>query len=678
MSDYGKPHFSELVWEGDERNMAIPSPEQLREEDAKRQAESVRERSGSEEGNDLPAKPEQLSLWEAELPQSRGRGGRSSLDAEGGAAVPEKPPADREQPRTSGLKESGKRKSGTAGDRALRGSNGFEGRPGIERDLSVRNGETGAPGSVQVSRPATTESLFVERARELVSHAEPEAEFVNFKSYWPTYGHMTGPQTKWYFYWRNEVRHGRYPQTDLSYIFLHVYELINGVGWETPVQGYEQLSALWEAYRGTFKRLDHYLGGWIADFSFVHKLDIPLRDIVMRAKGLGGDLAELELVRCLTAEPGQLTLPALALMSDYDVTKSKFYTGPGKEALDRYFPPVVALVDGYARRKHGRSLLEMYPPEPPAMRERYLFRSAVYDISLYGYSVLVPVTRISKSPPLRSLITRLLRLTENKLRALMDYRGRLKGISMDPELDSLVEKFLEREFRKAEREAKTAEIVIDKQRLERLQSDSDVVRQLLTVEDGVSDAGAADAEMPVEIHRPESGAEAAGGKRGEQPAPAAVNRNEDRLSGHGGESASGFPHAGALHPGSLYAEQAKNAAPDPSETHLPEISVSQTGRTQEESPVPATAAAAKDTGEDGDGLQALAAMLSPLQRDALFALAGPGGYASLEAAAAAQGALPDLLVDEINDLAMDVLGDLLIDSGELQPEYESLLDYLKR
>lgn len=329
----------------------------------------------------------------------------------------------------------------------------------------------------------TTESEFVQRARELVEHKEPAALFVPFKSYWPTYGHMTGAQSRWYFFWRDEVRQGRYPKTDLSYIFLHIYELINGVGWDEPQEGCRQLSLLWEAYRDSYKRLDQYLGGWIADFSFVHKLDIPLSEIVARSRGLAGDLAELELVRCLSAAPEQLRIEVLSVMSDYDISKSKFYTGEGKIAADRYIPQVVALIDAYVARKHGSNLITMFPPAPPVVRERYLFRSAVYDISLYGYSVLVPVIRVSKSPPLRSLITRLFRLTENKLRALMGYRGRLKDVRVDADMDDLVTRFLEREFRKAEQEEKGPAVVIDQQKLEQLASDSEVVRSLLTVED---------------------------------------------------------------------------------------------------------------------------------------------------------------------------------------------------
>ncbi|MFD1774905.1 TerB N-terminal domain-containing protein [Paenibacillus rhizophilus] len=561
MSYDDKPHFSELIWEGDEKNMAVPPREAVREVEAKRAAEADKNRR-LKESRSMPERPEQLKLWDLELSGRREekRGGLPS------AAVP-------------------------------------------RRDEIVKDKETASS-----SRPATTESQFVEHARELADYTENSAEFVKFKSYWPTYGHMTGSQTKWYFYWRNEVRHGRYPETDLSYIFLHIYELINGVGWDTPQNGCAQLSGLWEAYRGTFKRLDHYLGGWIADFSFIHKLNIPLREIVVRAKGLGGDLAELELKRCLTSAPEQLTLTALSLMSDYDITKSKFYAGPGNEVLERFVPQVVGLVNTYVTRKHGASLLEMFPPGPPAMRERYLFRSAVYDISQYGYSVLVPVVRISKSPPLRSLITRLFRLTENKLRALMDYRGRLKGISIDKDIEELVSKFLEREFRKAEREEKGPDIVIDKDKLERLRGDSEVVRHLLTVDEPAEEKTVGD--WPV------------------TEMPSVDESNAVVLDAQGSEAIN----------------EAQTAADKPQTSSLmPE-----------------------------NEWEAMAGALSPLQCQAVLALSGTDGPAELRRLAAAQAALPDLLIDEINDVAMDVLGDLLIDGEELSPEHVTLLQYLKR
>ncbi|WP_342422431.1 TerB N-terminal domain-containing protein [Paenibacillus sp. FSL E2-0178] len=476
----------------------------------------------------------------------------------------------------------------------------------------------------------TTESQFVQRARELADHKEPAALFVPFKSYWPTYGHMTGAQSRWYFFWRDEVRQGRYPKTDLSYIFLHIYELINGVGWDEPQDGCRQLGLLWEAYRDKYKRLDQYLSGWIADFSFVHKLDIPLSEIVIRTRGLAGDLAELELVRCLSAAPEQLSIEVLSVMSDYDISKSKFYTGEGKTAAEKYIPQVVALIDTYVARKHGSNLITMFPPGPPVVRERYLFRSAVYDISLYGYSVLIPVVRISKSPPLRSLITRLFRLTENKLRALMGYRGRLKDVKVDADMEDLVTRFLQREFRKAEQEEKGPAVVIDQRKLEQLKNDSEVVRSLLTVEEALEKDDETDWDNEaVDEDEPGSAAFAAGPRSEE---PAVRESNEEQLD--------------------LIVEE-------------PAV------QGQADSPLPII------DGE-ADSWTLFASELSLLQRDVLLALAEDDGLLKVNRLAAGGGTMAELLFDEINELAMDSLGDLVIDGEELTEECISMLHYIKR
>ncbi|OMD62313.1 hypothetical protein BSK62_23335 [Paenibacillus odorifer] len=484
--------------------------------------------------------------------------------------------------------------------------------PALPKSSSKNNGKTNSTPEpslqlqlwdteMETPEPVTTtEGQFVTRAKELVEKTEDSALFVPFKSYWPTYGHMTGTQSRWYFYWRNEVRQGRYLKTDLSYIFLHVYELINGVGWTDPNDGYRQLNLIWEAYRESYKRLDQYLGGWIADFSFVHHLDVPLSIIVARSRGLAGDLAELELMRGLTTAPEQLTFAVLTAMSDYDISKSKFYIGEGKEALKQYIPQVVALINAYVTRKHGSNLVEMFPPGPAVMRERYLFRSAVYDISLYGYSVLIPVVRISKSPPLRSLITRLFRLTENKLRELMGYRGRLKGINVDADMDDLITRFLKREYLKETQEDKGPTVVIDPEKLERLQSDSEIVRTMLTVEN-MDEQDYEDSKLEATI--------------------------------------------GEIDP-----------IQDSKEELLPVEVIEE--------------AQAVSIGSEAEQF---ANALSPLQREALLALLDEDGSQALLKLAAANGTMSELLIDEINEIAMDILGDLIIEGEDIVEEYISML-----
>ncbi len=523
----------------------------------------------------------------------------------------------------------------------------------------------------------TTEGQFVVRARELAGHKEPAALFVPFKSYWPTYGHMTGAQNRWYFYWREEARQGNYLKTDLSYIFLHVYELINGVGWEEPEEGLSQLWDLWEAYREQYKRLDQYLGGWIADFSFVHKLDIPLSLIIARSRGLAGDLAELELMRCLSGTPEQLTFEVLTVMSDYDMSKSKFYLGDGKEALEKYVPMVVALIDAYVKRKHGSTLLEMFPPGPAVPRERYLFRSAVYDISMYGYSVLVPVVRISKSPPLRSLVTRLFRLTENKLRELLGFRGRLKDVKVDADMEELITRFLKNEFHKAEQAKKGPAVVIDQQKLERLQSDSEIVRSLLTVDEEDS-AGAEieykareqaeDVTEAMSREQAEDVTEAKSREQAEDVTEAKIREQAEDVTAYrlttGPVTAAREPEsADARDKGSQKVLEADNPAED--------------GRASVDLPAASSAAAQPAAESEDSSWNDFAAALSPLQREAVLALAG-AGLSAVEQLAAASGTMAELLFDEINGLAMDWLGDLLIDEEAVNEEWLSMLQYLKR
>ncbi len=46
-------------------------------------------------------------------------------------------------------------------------------------------------------------------------------------AYWTTFEKLDGSQKKWYFYWREQVLNGKYPDTDLSYVILFMYELMN-------------------------------------------------------------------------------------------------------------------------------------------------------------------------------------------------------------------------------------------------------------------------------------------------------------------------------------------------------------------------------------------------------------------------------------------------------------------
>ena len=348
------------------------------------------------------------------------------------------------------------------------------------------------------------EQQFVIRARELAWHVEQESPFIPFKSYWPTYDNMSSAQWKWYFYWREEVRSGRYPDSDLSYLFLYMYELINGIGWSNPAQGWQLLNSVWNAYRQRFPKLDTYAKEWLFDFSLVHGLNMPVTETYNRIpRSLSSELKELEWLRRFSAEPLTLNWDLLSDLMDYEPEKSRFYQEGGRKDMKMYGPKIVALVDAYLGKTKGQRLLEMYRPRE-RKQERYIFRSAVYDYDIYGRTAPVMTLPLSEHAPLRHYITNLIRMMENKLRELRGFKGRLRGIEMEPEIEKLVARFLKKELQPSGDDPKDKtekpEVQIDLAKLRRIQRESDDVRDMLLM-DGL------DAEPGMVRKEPETGAQ---------------------------------------------------------------------------------------------------------------------------------------------------------------------------
>ncbi|RRJ65668.1 hypothetical protein EHV15_24150 [Paenibacillus oralis] len=457
------------------------------------------------------------------------------------------------------------------------------------------------------------ERHFAEEARKRVNEQGEPAPFAPFMSYWPTYEHMMESQQKWYFYWRSEVRDGRYPDTDLSYIFVYAYELINGVGWSDPQEGYAELNRIWIAYGGQYPQLNAYLKDWLADFAFVHALDVPLLEIITRGGGSYPEaLVDMELLRLFKEQPCRIPLALLLALSDYDLRRSKFYQGPGKSDLELWVPRIVGMLDAFLCKTQGTRLIDKFHPGRERTIERYLFRSAVYDDSLYGRTASLVSVPLSSHRPLRKYITQTIRYAENQLRELRGFRGRLRGIVMDSETERLIDRYLEKEF--APQTVSQPRIEIDAEKLAALKQDSDYVRSRLTI--GYEE-------------RDETAAEAISGLEGDLDSEADL---------------------------------------DTLDIIVPE---------QEVDKEDGGSSAYWDMPPLDEDWASFAGRLDSVQLEALLALKGLSPDSALAAVAEAYGTMPELIMDEINQLAMETIGDLVVDGGRLVPEYLEFFEHLK-
>ncbi|MBD7968475.1 TerB N-terminal domain-containing protein [Paenibacillus gallinarum] len=508
----------------------------------------------------------------------------------------------------------------------------------------------------------TREQTFVKQAREFETVVCSEAPFVSYRAYWPTYEQMSSAQKKWYFYWRKEVKQGRYPDTDLSYLFLYIYELIHGVGWSSPEEGLALLDEVWFGYGEREKKIDTYMREWIFDFCLVHGFEMPYKELMEKIpRKLSDELKEREWMRRFTSDPLDLSWDMLAMLLDYNAEQSSFFKEQGRKEMKIYAPKVIALVDRYGLKKHGLRLIHRFWPEE-VTRKRILFRSAVYDHDFYGKHAEVRVFPISEHPPLRDYLTQLVRYTENKLRELMGFKGRLRGVKLESEVEELISRYLRREIK--EREVKAAKkarpaVSINTKKLRRLQQESEEVRNMLmidyeSVETSAKEAGYVDTSRNQDIPIP--------GKL--QTIQTEMNFDDSVLSSPQSVDEEESPDI----------EVSKVETTDVETTNLEMTDTEMTSAvTSVEQP---NLHFVWNTDNLDEEWQELAERLSSSQLEVLYILRDQKGNAELQKIATKAGSMPELMIEEINEISMDIIGDILIDGEEITEEYIEALQTL--
>ena len=285
---------------------------------------------------------------------------------------------------------------------------------------------------------------FMQDMRHYADMSGKKVDFVPFMAYWPTYDSMNTKQKAWYLYWRTQVREKQYPDTDLSYIFVYIYELLSGIGWKKPADGQNMLLALWNAYRGRYPKLDSYLTSWVFDFAQQHQLSYQVPDGCPLCMDQASVQADILIDRYSDSVPLKLPFDLIDALCDYALAKSKFYLDGHEQLMREAIPRVVALADAALRKKGKNGILAVYGPNRPKRQEYIMYSSALCPSA--NQRVEINVKAYTSSSQLRGYINELVRYGENVLRELNNCRGRLRGITLDDETAALVDSFLKKEY----------------------------------------------------------------------------------------------------------------------------------------------------------------------------------------------------------------------------------------
>ena len=176
-----------------------------------------------------------------------------------------------------------------------------------------------------------------------------------FFRYYPTYQSMSDRQLRGYFTWRTKVRQGIIERTSLSFVFVYIYELINGIGIDSPMDGYIKLKTLWEAYSPIEPKINRYLAQWLKDYVIYYNLD---KSLLENIPGMGFNNAAAILLDYRSHEPEEV-FSALNSLSPYNLENSSFYKQYPDEVRYVVFSAFDSLSQ-YHTKHRKNSLLEKF------------------------------------------------------------------------------------------------------------------------------------------------------------------------------------------------------------------------------------------------------------------------------------------------------------------------------
>lgn len=250
----------------------------------------------------------------------------------------------------------------------------------------------------------------------------------------PFFAAMSNSQLRTYFTWRTDVRRGKYAAVDKPYVLLYCFEMLNMIGVPNAEKAFGKMLELWENCRGWAGYLDELMPRWLKDFYVYNDITEKYPDITLcmnyPSNGMNNRVIE-ELEICDYSNK----LDYLTEYSAYNIKGSIFFNEQTKPMLNgaceaaltelsTYFQmcgsDILELVCGKPRKDHAwkpfrgaivdMSRMESFRPVKISSRERYCIKRGEPTRELFDFS------------PSRGFIGYLLKSVEAELRRQVKFK----------------------------------------------------------------------------------------------------------------------------------------------------------------------------------------------------------------------------------------------------------------
>ena len=232
---------------------------------------------------------------------------------------------------------------------------------------AARSLESGTYGGWQ-----SREVIFIKQAKLLVNYEDDYAYSGNVTRYYPTYQSLADRELRGYFSWRTRLRRGDIQKAPATFAFLYIYELLNQIGVEDPMEGYRKL----KAFEGAYGQLDStvlpYLQRWLFDYILYYHLPTDLlRDT---------DQAVFDRNLLVLQQTAQYDVPRILEAVQYFAPKwlgrSRFYA-QYRQDMDTVIAGVLRGISEHHAARSKRTMVEQYFG-PRRIQQISLFDTAVF------------------------------------------------------------------------------------------------------------------------------------------------------------------------------------------------------------------------------------------------------------------------------------------------------------
>ena len=327
---------------------------------------------------------------------------------------------------------------------------------------------------------------FVAQGNGLAHQKRGEFPFAPWYSARPTYQLLSRDQKNRYIFWRDQVRQNRFPQTDYGYLQLYTCELINLIGVQTPQDGFEMLTRLWQNYGAGQTDADKTrFFGWLLAYQELYgdRLNTTPVDTLQwpsAASLVEKNAPDFLFKQHLDQPNGFIPITLLSQYLEFNLIKdSRFSADRTKRLLlEQVLSHVLLALNNDLQQTHNKTLMTFHKSvgtlvwvthchlAPPDWPEKIEFSE-------------IPLC--SQTAQFRKLMTAVIKLTENRLRETHKIRGRLRVTGLDESLRTVIDQAIA-EFLNPNR---TKKIAIDFARIGTLEQESaDILDRLLVEEEG--------------------------------------------------------------------------------------------------------------------------------------------------------------------------------------------------